>query len=333
VADGPDPEFRLMRFSTDQLPARDRFEMWRDLFSRKLLRMTIDRLSDDPYRARAALRALPALKIGVGVVGSAIHRRSRALAADENDDVVLLVNLQGPYLIRRNGVDINLGEGDACLVECAATADYVIREPGRHLVIRLSRGVLGAFARHVDDALGELIPANTEALRLLVGYARTLPQGEWEMSPAATQAVTSHVGDLIGLLVGARGEAAAIASARGLAAARMGAIKACIRERIGTMDLTAETVAAEQGISPRYLRQLFEAEHQSFSSYVLEQRLIQAHAMLASSKFAEQPISSIAYEVGFGDLSYFNRAFRRRFERTPRDVRVDAGRALLVDEG
>jgi AraC-like DNA-binding protein len=99
------------------------------------------------------------------------------------------------------------------------------------------------------------------------------------------------------------------------------------------MDLTAETVAAEQGISPRYLRQLFEAEHQSFSSYVLEQRLIQAHAMLASSKFAEQPISSIAYEVGFGDLSYFNRAFRRRFERTPRDVRVDAGRALLVDEG
>jgi AraC-like DNA-binding protein len=35
--------------------------------------------------------------------------------------------------------------------------------------------------------------------------------------------------------------------------------------------------------------------------------------------------------VGFGDLSYFNRAFRRRFDRTPRDVRAETGRELRLD--
>jgi AraC-like DNA-binding protein len=30
--------------------------------------------------------------------------------------------------------------------------------------------------------------------------------------------------------------------------------------------------------------------------------------------------------VGFGDLSYFNRVFRRRYERTPRDIRAEAVR-------
>lgn len=33
-------------------------------------------------------------------------------------------------------------------------------------------------------------------------------------------------------------------------------------------------------------------------------------------------ISSVAFEVGFGDLSYFNRSFRKRFGRSPSQVRA-----------
>jgi AraC-like DNA-binding protein len=42
--------------------------------------------------------------------------------------------------------------------------------------------------------------------------------------------------------------------------------------------------------------------------------------------FARRSIVAIAYEVSFGDLSYFNRAFRRRFGATPSDVREAARR-------
>ena len=60
-----EPEFRLMRFSTDMLPPRERFDIWRDTMTRKLLRLAIDPLSERPYRAKAALRALPSLRVGV----------------------------------------------------------------------------------------------------------------------------------------------------------------------------------------------------------------------------------------------------------------------------
>jgi hypothetical protein len=262
-----DPEFRLMRFSTDQLPVRDRFEMWRHQFSQKLLRMAIDPLNDAPYRAKAALRTLPQMRIGAGSVSPAVHHRSRQIAAQENDDLVLIINMTGPYIVRREAGDLTLGDGDACLLECCEAGDYVMPAPGRHMVIRLSRSVLGAFARHVDLALGRLIPAETEALMLLSAYARSLPRGAWEYSAAVSQAVTTHVGDMVGLVVGATGEAAIIASHRGLAAARLGSIKGYIRERICDPELSAETVAAAHHISPRYLRQLFEAEDQSFSGY------------------------------------------------------------------
>ncbi|HEX3919570.1 MAG TPA: AraC family transcriptional regulator [Caulobacteraceae bacterium] len=321
-----------MRFSSDALPARDRFDVWRDLIGRKLFRMSIDPIGEAPYRAKAALRALPSLKIGIGSVSAAIHHHTREIALAENDDVLLVVNLRGSLLVRRASTDLVLGPGDGLIVECREPGIYVMSGPGRHLAVRLSPGVLGAFSRHVGRAFGRVIPAPTEALKLLAGYARTLPQGEWELSPAATQVVTDHIGDLLALIVGAGGDTAAVARQRGLAAARLGAVKTVIRERIGHFDLTAHAVAQDQGISPRYLRQLFEAEDQNFSGYVLEQRLGQAHAMITSRRFASESISKIAFEVGFGDLSYFNRSFRRRFERTPREARAEAIRAWAEED-
>jgi AraC-like DNA-binding protein len=43
--------------------------------------------------------------------------------------------------------------------------------------------------------------------------------------------------------------------------------------------------------------------------------------MLCDPRLAARSISSVAFEVGFGDLSYFNRAFRRRYGATPSEVR------------
>ena len=37
-------------------------------------------------------------------------------------------------------------------------------------------------------------------------------------------------------------------------------------------------------------------------------------------------VSSIAYDLGFGDVSYFNRVFRRLYGATPSDVREAARR-------
>ncbi|MEN3383321.1 MAG: hypothetical protein V7608_3365, partial [Hyphomicrobiales bacterium] len=41
-------------------------------------------------------------------------------------------------------------------------------------------------------------------------------------------------------------------------------------------------------------------------------------------RYAGQKISAIAFDAGFGDLSYFNRAFRRRYGAAPSEVRAAA---------
>lgn len=320
----PLPKYRLLTISTEEVPPPERFEYWRDAMDRHLLSGAIDALSERPFRAVAALRPLPGLRVGLGCSGPLIHHRTRDVLADENDDIALLINLRGQLIVRRRGDDIILDEGDACLVACCETGDYVLPRSGQLMLIRVARGALGAFAEFVDDALGSIVPARAEALALLVGYARTLPRGALELSPGAGRIIVDHVADLICLVLGAKGEAADIAARRGLAAVRLDAIKAYIRERLATTDLTPEVVAVAQGISPRYMRQLFESGGESFSGYLLTQRLAQAHCMLTSVRFSGRPISEIAYDVGFGDLSYFNRTFRRRYQSTPRDARAEA---------
>jgi AraC-like DNA-binding protein len=56
---------------------------------------------------------------------------------------------------------------------------------------------------------------------------------------------------------------------------------------------------------------------------VLEHRLLRAYRSLNDPNLTDRSISALAFEAGFGDLSYFNRTFRRRFGMTPSDVRIN----------
>jgi len=49
--------------------------------------------------------------------------------------------------------------------------------------------------------------------------------------------------------------------------------------------------------------------------------------MLSDPRLADRTIGSVAFDVGFGDLSYFNRTFRRRYGAIPTEIRQSAMKA------
>src|SRR5262249_49929773 len=139
--------------------------------------------------------------------------------------------------------------------------------------------------------------------------------------PTIARSVSNHLMDLAALVLGAHGDHAEFAQQRGATAARLTAIKSDILRALGRSDLSRELIAARHGVSPRYVRKLFERDGSSFSTFVLTERLAMAHRMLIDRRHAHLNIAHIAHESGFGDVSYFNRAFRRHFGATPSDFR------------
>jgi AraC-like DNA-binding protein len=93
-------------------------------------------------------------------------------------------------------------------------------------------------------------------------------------------------------------------------------------------DVSVTALAGRHRVSARYIQRLFESDGTTLSKFVLGQRLAQAYRMLADPRQGDRMIGTLAFEVGFGDLSTFNREFRRHYGATPSDVRAAASNNL-----
>ena len=83
--------------------------------------------------------------------------------------------------------------------------------------------------------------------------------------------------------------------------------------------ITIENIAQEVGLSQSHFMKYFKnTMGTSFIEYLNEYRLTMASRLLLSS---DSSILAIAEEVGFENLSYFNRTFKKRFGQTPREYR------------
>ena len=157
-------------------------------------------------------------------------------------------------------------------------------------------------------------------MRLLSAYLQTLNAEKAIDTPEAQHLAAVHVHDLAALALGATRDAAAAATGS-VRAARLAAIKQDVLSNLADPGLSIAAVASRHALSARYVHRLFESEGVSYTEYVVRQRLQRARRMLLDPRLADVPIGTIAFNVGFGDLSYFNRAFRRQFSGTPSEVR------------
>jgi AraC-like DNA-binding protein len=319
-----------LRFSTDDLPKSDRIAMWREVFGRLVARVEIEPLPDVRYRADYNVQVLPGLLISSGTGGGARESRTRRLLSDGNDDLALIINVKGSAIIFQRELDFTFGEQEATLLSSSEPGGLIRPGTDHHVLgLRMPRAAIAPLLGSADQSIMRPIPRDTAALQLLIGYIGALRNNCALANPQLHQLIVNHVYDLVAASIGATREAMEIATGRGIRAARLAAIRADVLGRLGHSDLSADGVATRHGISARYLRKLFEEQGSSFSSFVLGERLTRVRRMLVDRRYAHLNIAQIAHEKGFGDVSYFNRAFRRRFGATPSDVRENARRQWL----
>jgi AraC-like DNA-binding protein len=315
-----------MDFSTDDLPEKDRVAMWREHFGRVAFRVAIEPAEEQPFEANVTSRILPGLNLLRSGLSAVRLTRTRELIADGNDDLILVVNRMGSIDIAGRGREVSLREGDALLRSSDEITVFERACYGETLTLRIPRSILSSLIVDVDAATMRVIPRQSGALKLLTCYMKALIDEREPGTPELQHLIVKHVADLAALTLGATRDAEAMAKVRAMPAARLRAAKTYIVENSARRDLSIAMVAAHLGVTPRYLQRLFEVDGKTFSTWLLNQRLIRAHRLLCKSQFAEQAVSAIAYDVGFSDLSYFNRCFRRQYGVTPKEVREAAAK-------
>src|SRR5262245_45741314 len=313
--------FGPRRFSTTTVPEQRRVEFWREMFGREAVRLDIEAPSNAPFRAEVVMRALPGLRSTSFASFPAHLERPMSLISDGDDALVLLVSQRGTLAASQRGRAVSLRSGEATLLlhgEPSAVTHGHIRFQG----LIVPRAPVAALVTDVEDAAMRPVSRDNATLQLLMGYLKTISGDLAIGQPDLRNLITTHIHDLVAMIIGASRDGAAVAEDRGVAAARLAAIKADIIEHIGREDFDLLAVAERHGVTPRSIQRLFERDGSTFSAFRLEQKLACARRMLDDRRYAGWTIGAIAMGAGFGDLSYFHRVFRRRFGATPSDVRA-----------
>jgi AraC-like DNA-binding protein len=308
--------------STAALPARDRLPVWREVFGQTMVRLDIEPAKGTSFHAEGELCALPGAAFASVTVSPVRVSRTQRLIADDMADMVFLVTADAPLHIAQRGREQVLGAGDAIFLRGSECSVIQCRDRARFTNISVPIDDLTPMLANREDVSLTVVSRQNEMLDFLVGYVSLLQARQKPCSDELGRIAAAHIRDLMAAMIGAEPDCGSPARERGgVRAARLRAIKADIGTHLCEPGLSIDMIAARHGISPRYVRKLFQDEHTTVSDFVLSLRLEWSRRLLLSPGHATCTIASIAHASGFSDLSYFNRTFRRRYAMTPSDIR------------
>src|SRR6266702_3914951 len=314
------PDYTVVRFSSRALQ-EGRSGTIEELHERGLLPTKFIRYGNAVPRVDLVNRTMPGLRILTASYTS-IRREG---VRQEGDLLYLCMTLTGTTVGSRGGRERMLTDGDAVLMT-NEEATWTMTSPSSANIagIRVPRSAIAPLIPKLENITMQRIARDTSGLKLVRKYLDIVADDEALAAPASQRLIISHFYDLVALALGASSDAKALAAGRTVSAVRLAAIKADIVANLDDGNLNATMVSTRSGVTVRYLHKLFESEGVTYSEFVLRERLARAYHNLRSPLHSRRAISTIAFDLGFNDLSYFNRAFRRRYNATPSEIRDGA---------
>jgi AraC-like DNA-binding protein len=255
--------------------------------------------------------------LDIGCNAERIERTYRDARLDNVDNYCTMFQVAGQATMTHNDQALQLAVGDVAFVDAARPMTYFANngsEAWNTLTLSLPRQSLVSHLGFEPQG-GLYRRGGTSAGRLLFDLIRDAGQAEGSASSPADSYMQLAMFDLVGALfapseprIGSRHADKLFRRIHGI-----------IRDGFADPDFGPNEVAAETGISLRYLQKLFTERGSTCSELIFALRLDHAARLVhrRSSLGTGQPLSEIAYACGFRDYTHFARKFRHRFGHAP----------------
>jgi AraC-like DNA-binding protein len=281
------------------------------------------------FRGRMALQELgEALEVSRSYWGpmSAIRTDRMASRASADNLMLFSVQMRGWGYMRQHDRFAELAAGTGVLAEACSEWERVSSTATRCMTLRFSRDLLPLRTAEITGACARSMEPAAPGMQMLSGYLDRL----FEVADGLTRQQRLDAGRAaIDLLVMAlRDVAPLVQGGEGSAEVLLDMMRVHIRERLADPNLGVEELARRHHVSVNSLYALFERIGTTPGTYLREQRLLAARAMLSDPRYARLGMSSIAAAVGFRELTTFERAFRRQHGTTPAGWRRERLRSV-----
>jgi AraC-like DNA-binding protein len=253
---------------------------------------------------------------------SARFARTRDLLDDGCDDIVLISATRGNVHVTQGSKTIDLTAGQMCMAEMNVVGAVDLNKTGGFTTTRFPRRLLLQVAPSAETQLARPLGHDRALSTMIERYTALCKELGGELDPLGQKTTMQHLTDLVGHFVETTDGQRKLVGQSGISVARLNLVKADILRNLERTDLTIEAVAKANGLTKRQAQRMFASTGTTFTDFVLEQRLLLSRRLLLQESARHRKISDIAFTVGFNDLSYFHRSFKKRFGFTPSDIQV-----------
>jgi AraC-like DNA-binding protein len=308
-------------FDTKTLAAAQRRQAWRDAICEIYLR--VDCVAEKQYDYVGFVREsrLGAVTLTDTLLSpQSIHRQKHHIAHFGKDCYYFGIEHIGEVSIHQAGSSFLLRPGIGGLYYANEPYDLRCDVKSRQFWIELPRQ---AFDRRFDSGRPPLLThfnLNRGLGRIAAEFCATLAEEGADVDQPSREKLGEQFMDILALALSGEPDRQP-ADEKSVRRARLQSVKAYIESNLGDPNLSLTTIAKQNGISLRYLHQLFRLTDMSVSEWLRFRRLQRCHELLTSSRNASQSITEIAYSMGFSSSSHFSNLFRAQFNMRPSDVR------------
>jgi AraC-like DNA-binding protein len=307
-------------YTTNNVDYDRRLGYWSALNSDAFAPMNISARRSATFQGCLWLDRLGSVNIGRASSSAVVIRRTGADVGRLTERAfVLTMSEEASYTVRTKGNECVVHGG--ALVLSDTTQVYDLQHAGCSVIIlRIQEDVLKAYLPAADDLTGLVLKgdrgAGLHASTMMRSVLRTVRQGLAEGIREHLAAALLHtVAAAFSEAYRARDTSPMTAELRRFQLTRF------VDTHLRDADLTVQKVATAFGLSDRYVRMLFETVGESLSCYIQRRRLEESARQLRDPLWQGKTVSEIAFAWGFNSLGSYDRAFKARFDLTPRQYR------------
>lgn len=253
-----------------------------------------------------------------------IVRHSRDHVSRNKHPIIFLqLQLEGDSVTRQEGRESVLHAGDFALLDTTRRYEILFNGANRMLVLSIPNHVLRRHIGSPESLVAIPMPgsygANRLLSQLLSGFLGEHRRGLDELMSCRVSGV---ILDLIAAAYADVPNASVDRSAVGTA--HRVRIMNYIRAHLNDQELTPARIAAACKITPRYLHYLFSDQGETVGRHILRRRLEECARALQSRGQRGRTVTAIAFDHGFNSPTHFGRAFRDKYNLSPREYRERA---------
>lgn len=305
----------LQEIGTAGLPAGDRMPYWTEIASKFIAPLHIEAQCPETFDARLYRATFRDCELV-----SPCSSPARIWNGSGQDAGALNLQLQhvGTSTNDTAGRTSILREGDFLLFDPALPLQVSFPEPTQTIVLRLPLAYSEERLPHLREMAGIPVRGDRGAGALFSNFLRTAWAQLLRNDDDWADTLSDVIWPLLELAYATGREPAGNSSAR---QTRLRAMFDLIDDQLCDPGFDTRAIAARLGVSTRYIQLLFAELATTPSAYIQDKRLQRAASRL-EREGTGTTITSVAFDVGFNDLSSFCRSFRRRYAVSPSDYRA-----------